>query len=373
MKIVRKELSPVEGQAPGQRYNPDCDCIEVSVDGGVTWTPSPGADPRTNTAYLLPPNTEPDPRCAGAAGMVAYVRASVDTAIDVSTVIGLANGLFAIVVAFLPITILAAVVIAIAEYLIGLGAAALIAAFSEETYDSLLCIFYNNAEADGSITEDGFEAAQADIASQIGDIVVDGVIAALYSSTGFVGWSNAGSQLADPEADCVDCDGWCHLSEFLFGMDSYSIDVGSGGDFGTYTPPFETALYFQVEGGGAYYQGLGIRRGFDNTYVSGIVARGVVTWGNNVSLIPEPRSMILYALSGGVPVLSVSKIPADTPDGAFEIGLPVGQAIDGIAFGVTAGYSDNSVSLEDPGGVLTLNEIEASGLGDNPLGDDNCE
>lgn len=202
MELVRKELSATEGQAPGQRYNPDCDCIQYTPDGGVTWLDDPSADPRTNIIYLLPPNEEPDPRCAGAAGMVAYVRQSVDTAIGASTVIGLANGIFAIVVAFLPITILAAVVIAIAEYLIGLGAAALIVAFSEETYDKLLCIFYDHAEADGSITEAGFTAAQAQIASEIGDVVVDGVIAALYSATGFVGWSNAAASLADPDAEC---------------------------------------------------------------------------------------------------------------------------------------------------------------------------
>jgi len=238
MQIIRKRLSETEGQNPGQRYNPDCDCIEYTPDGGITWVEDETSDPRTNPVYLLPPNTEPDIPCAAAAGMVAYIRASVDTAIDTATIVGLANGIFAIVVAFLPITILAAVIIAIAEYLIGLGAAALIAAFTEPVYEQLLCIFLDELDADGRITEEGFTDAQAVIASEIGDVVVDGVIAVLYSSTGAIGWSNAGAQLADGEADCAVCrDEHCLYIDFKITDGSeYGVTLGAGLGDGNWIP-----------------------------------------------------------------------------------------------------------------------------------------
>lgn len=206
MQLIRKRLSETEGTPPNTRYNPECDCVEVTTDGGATWTEDEGSDPRVNPAFQRPPNTEPDVKCAAAAGMVKYVEDAVDSAIDTTTVIGLANGIFAIIIAFLPITILAAVVLAVAEFLISLGAAALIAAFTSGVYTQLRCILYCFVDADGFLTDDTLSQAQAKIASEIGDPVVDAVFSILVSPTGVVGLNNAGSQLADGAADCSSCD-----------------------------------------------------------------------------------------------------------------------------------------------------------------------
>lgn len=228
MQIIRKRLSETEGQPPNTRYNPECDCVEITVNGGVTWTQDDGSDPRVNPAFMLPPNDKPDVRCAAAGGMVAMVRSSVDAAIDTSTVIGLANGIFAIIVAFLPITILAAVVLAIAEFLVGLGAAALIGAFTEPVYQQILCIIYCHLDSSGRLTEEGLAGVQADVTAQIGDIVVDGVLAAIISATGYVGFNNAGSALANEDADCSECEcGWVAEWDQALFESEWTFDFGS--------------------------------------------------------------------------------------------------------------------------------------------------
>jgi len=206
MQLIRKRLSETEGTPPGTRYNPDTDTVQITPDGGVTWTDDPGSDPRKNPSFQLPPNTETDVKCAAAAGMVKYIENAVDSAIDTTTVIGLANGIFAIVIAFLPITILAAVVLAVAEFLISLGAAALIAAFTSGVYEQIRCILYCFVDAQGFLTEQSLANAQAKIASEVGDAVVDAVISVLIQPTGVIGLNNAGSQLADGAADCSGCD-----------------------------------------------------------------------------------------------------------------------------------------------------------------------
>lgn len=244
MQLIRKRLSESEGTPPGTRYNPDTDTVQITPDGGLTWTDDPGSDPRKNPAFQLPPNTAPDVKCAAAAGMVAYIQNSVDTAIEASTVIGLANGIFAIIVAFLPITILAAVVIAIAEFLLGLGAAALIAAFTEETYDELRCILYCYLDDDGRLTEEGLANAQVKIASEIGDVVVDGVLVALISGTGYVGFNNAGAALADEDADCSECEDCTVYFCIEIPTPTPSLDpiTGCGGAPNTWFNWFQVAL-----------------------------------------------------------------------------------------------------------------------------------
>jgi len=354
MELVRKELSAVEGQAPGQRYNPDCDCIEVTVNGGVTWTEDPSADPRTNIVYLLPPNEAPDPKCASAAGMVAYVRQSVDTAIDAATVIGLANGIFAIIVAFLPITILAAVVIAVAEYLVGLVAAALIAAFTEQTYEPLLCIFLEHVEADGTITEAGFTAAQAQIASEIGDIVVDGVISALYSSTGFVGWSNAGAALADPEEECP-C-GWCELIDFRTGAHGFvAVEL----DFGV-----EGALIPGVgwqptvsDGGSCDATGINIYYNFAGLLVDSIEVYYENVFAGDFTSAPAGAWTALIANTGG------GSADLTPPFENFILQLE-NLSLDDFYALIRSGYCCNDCG--DPGGAATIPQIVIRGQGEPP-------
>jgi len=214
--IIRKRLSEDEGNPPDTRYNPDCDCVETSADGGVTWVENAGADPRVNTAYQLPPNVEPDPRCAAAAGMVAYVRSVVDAGIAGTTAIGIANGVFAIVLVFIPVTWFFALIWAVGTAIFELGAAALAFSFTEEVYDQLLCIFYANIDGDGVMTDEGLASIYAEVEA-LGDITVTAAFGLAVQPMGFVGMTNAGAKLADDEADCDDCATCNAIYDFTLG------------------------------------------------------------------------------------------------------------------------------------------------------------
>lgn len=213
LRVIRKRLSEREGAPPDTRYDPDTDTVETSVDGGLTWTPNPGADPRINPAYLLPPNTEPDVRCAAAAGMVTYIRQVVDFGIDGTTIAGLGNLLLAGILIFLPVSWFFALMALAAEALIAIGGAALAFSFSEDVYDQLLCILYDHADADGRLDAAALAAAQSDVDAQIADVTVSAVFELVVQMAGHVGVSNAGAAHADGEAEC-DCVVLCHEIDF---------------------------------------------------------------------------------------------------------------------------------------------------------------
>lgn len=229
MKIVRMELTPSDYAPTNVRWNADCDCVEITVDDGETWTADPGADPRSNPAYLLPPNTESDVKCASAGGMVAYVKQVVDAGIDGSTLTGLANALIGIALVFIPIAPLFALFFAIAEAILAIGSSALALNFTEGVYDDLLCIFFCNVDEDGRLDDAALEAVLEDVSAVISNFTVQTVMELLAQSVGAVGFSNAGAKLADGEADCSECDcGWCVYQDFRESAFDWTVYSGVG-------------------------------------------------------------------------------------------------------------------------------------------------
>jgi len=231
MKIVRMKLTSDDFSNPGIRWNADCDCIQITVDGGDTWTNDDGADPRTNPAYLLPPNTESDVKCAAAGGMVYYVRSVVDAAIDGTSAAGIANAILAIGLAFLPIAPFFALIYAVVDALLVITGAVLDANFTPTVYDQLLCIFYCHVDAGGRLDAGAMEAVLEDCSSIIGNFTVQTVMELLVQLVGFVGFSNTGAKNADPEADCSACE-CCEsvLYDFLTGTQMF-VPGAAGGDY----------------------------------------------------------------------------------------------------------------------------------------------
>jgi len=229
MMVIRKLLNPDEGAPVDTRFNFDEDVPETSTDGGTTWVENPSVDPRDNPAYLLPPNTETDPLCAGAAGMVAFVRQWVDGVAAAFTLVGVANASITVATVLLPgVGWMTSLFFGVASAVLGYTLLEISDAFSEENYEKLLCIFYDHLEANGSITQAGWDAARTAWVAQIADTTFTGMMDLAYLLQGFVGFSNAGSLYADGEADCSTCPGLYDFDFVANGQQSWLVVLSKG-------------------------------------------------------------------------------------------------------------------------------------------------
>lgn len=208
MYVIRKRLAASEGSAPDTRYDPECDCMVTSTDGGETWVENEGADPRSNPAYLMPPNAAPDVRCAAAAGMVEDIRRVVNAGITGGGVVGIGTILIAFLV--LPFGLLWLLISTIAAAISGIGSFALNESFDEGVYAFLTCAFIENVDAEGRIDEAGYNDVMAQASAEYSNDVIDTMLALVWQMHGAVGMSNAGSLYADPEADCP-CGGCVYI------------------------------------------------------------------------------------------------------------------------------------------------------------------
>lgn len=211
MYVIRKRLSGDEGRPPGTRYNPDCSCVETTIDGGVTWTQNDGADPRVNPAYQLPPSE--DDSCAVAAGMVKLIHDVVDLAINIADVVSLANALVGALTRLIQISWMIDLFFEVAGVLAAIGSTLLEAAFGDGTaYDALLCSFSCNLPVDGVATDAILTAIRADIVTRIADSTVTATFDVVRLLAGVVGFNNSGVVDADPDADCSACAcEWCRF------------------------------------------------------------------------------------------------------------------------------------------------------------------
>lgn len=207
VRVIKKRLDPNEVYPTNLRYNPATDEVEQTYDGGLTWAPNPNQDPRTAIQYLYPPVVALDPRCQSASNIVRFINNVIDDALT-----AIAEGLDALSFALIllpllvelgPFAILFDLILALAFTLMSAGATALSAAFTNEVYDALVCIFFCALEPDGSATTEDVEAIRAQIESEIGGLV--GVVMdAMLLLMGPNGVSNQGT-LGDAPADCDAC------------------------------------------------------------------------------------------------------------------------------------------------------------------------
>jgi len=201
----------------GLIYDPDCDCIKQTLDGGATYFENPDADPRHGDVFRYPPVDADDPRCQAAANMVRWISDLIDEVVLVVDTAGTAEGLVAIVLPLVlelgPFGILIDLVLGVCFLLFSAGATAISAAFTSTVYDQLTCIFDCHISPDGTVTAAQLALIQADIASQIGGLVQT-VLDAMFLLMGEVGLSNAGATGAAP-SDCSACDcEWCYTFDF---------------------------------------------------------------------------------------------------------------------------------------------------------------
>lgn len=226
MQIVRKYLSADEVSPPGLRYDPDCDCVQVSPDGGTTWTDDPGADPRHNPAYLLPARGGGSARCDSAESAMQHFKAQVDAFITGGTILGVVN-LWVALLFFIPgVNVLIALILSVAEALFDTGVVVIDAAMTEPVYDQIKCIIYCNMDDDGQVSAEQFADIDSDVNSLIGGVPAT-VWSLITSAWGEVGLSNAGAS-GEYTGDCDACEcGWCYEWDESAIEAEWTFDFGS--------------------------------------------------------------------------------------------------------------------------------------------------
>jgi len=189
------------------RYNED-GVLESSEDGGVTWQPAPQDDIRI-TAPQFPPvpgEPSPDKKCIAATGMSHLIKEQVgDQLTDemtryelnelirdwTSTYIGTSNPFMAILTVA-------------ANQIFALIIAVLRPALTDEVYDILTCIFYENISDDLDFSESDIDSIREDIGGQIFGIATLFLQQLVYLM-GSAGLTNLSRASGATEGDCSYC------------------------------------------------------------------------------------------------------------------------------------------------------------------------
>jgi hypothetical protein len=211
------------------RINPETGLYEVSYDGGITWEPSPGDDPRSSGTVFPPIAGDPGDalRCVGANSALGFLQdvqaqelagleanATIADFIQLLTTVLGAIGIF---FAFVPSAI-AAMLGFVVNFFGHKIAADFEAAFTEALWDELFCILYCHIEDDGSYTEAGWQAVKGDLDNDISNYGL-GWMYNHINLIGTVGLTNAARSSYVGTRDCGQCDAcdWCY--EFDFTID----------------------------------------------------------------------------------------------------------------------------------------------------------
>jgi len=164
MKIVRKLLTPDEISPANTRYNPGTDTVQITPDGGTTWTDIPELDPRHADSSRMPALSVGDAQCDAAARMVAQLQETVNAYVAATSAVAGISAILAIVLILMGGIggILYILVPLFFEALDVIGASAIAAAFTSDVWDGILCIILDNIDSNGQMS-----------AAQLADIMTD--------------------------------------------------------------------------------------------------------------------------------------------------------------------------------------------------------
>lgn len=238
MSIIRSRLSAsdVSGNPTRIRFNDETGTIQTSPDGGTTWVDNPEADPRYGMAFLKPPPGTATAQCDTAANRVKWVRDFINNCISA---LGVASEMFQIAnialtayeLLFAEAGLIVDLIFGVAELITEAGGDALNAAFSTTVYDALLCLFFCDANSDGSYDEARFDALVADIDSSADiNATARAILDLILGAQGWNGVNNAG-MVGGQTGDCGTCDcGWCLQTNFADDDGGYApLDPSLGG------------------------------------------------------------------------------------------------------------------------------------------------
>lgn len=348
MKVIRMRLTDDTMVPPNIRFFEGN--IEITFDGGLTWVISPENDPRYGVQFLAPPLDSIDAKCEAAYRMTQIIRAQVDAALDAANAVGLATAIISIITILIPINPIVALVTALATLLLAIGAVVLDAAFDEDRYDAIQCIFYNNISENGQVTAEQLEAILSAFETEFAGSVASDVCVSVVFVMGQNGLSNAGS-LTSGDGDCSGCDDiWCYSWDFT--LDDYV--------WGAF-----------VSGASAFAQWqLGV--GWIPSTSTYIIVQSALFTGHVTNV------KLFYTTERDRVRVNAPGTPGDNNGSEWTTGMlddPTYELIGGL---YVYGYElDNDITgfqmFSDPvGGSGALVRIELNGTGSNPFGSDNC-
>lgn len=203
--------------------------VEVSTDGGETYTPAPEQDPR-NGVPRLPPALPPggaDDKCTYADSVVELFKQGVidvlEEASTVQEIIAIITGILAGVLGFAgPIlTFIGAVIAVLANGIFAAGVSAVQAAYTEDFWNMLRCLIYLHINADGSFTQSQLDAIYAGMS---GDAIAIFITQNWLAALGTAGMTNSARALyGSPTADC-DCSEACSSLYDIYGTYGTLVD-----------------------------------------------------------------------------------------------------------------------------------------------------
>jgi len=233
-EVLRKRLWAGEIVPSSLRYVTGTDTVEFY--DGTSWRDCPEFDPRHGIGYQNPLRTT-DAQCDAAANMVDKIRHMIDSFLTLADIVAVINAWGAIIALFAPgFSLFIELLIAIAEAFTVTGIVAIELAFTDPTYDQLLCIIYGEIGVDGSMNAEQFDTIYARIEAEMPGVQF-GVLSLLWNLLGEVGLTNAGSQ-GDEVGDCDTCVDLCPIWDFTMSAEGWDLtqDYGairdSGGLYG---------------------------------------------------------------------------------------------------------------------------------------------
>jgi len=355
MKIIRGALNAADVSNPNIRYDADCDCLQQTPDGGTTWNPAPGADPRHATGFLKPPVAGSSKQCDAAANMVKWLHDFIDEMLQVFeltwSVTTIINAILAELEILAPYIELLAIITQLAEAIAGIGATALSAAFTSDQYDLLLCIFFCNSDSMGRVSATKLGDIETQITAQLNTTAALITNAILFVQ-GEIGLSNAGA-VGSETGDCSGCEcEWCYQFDFTVSMTGVTVNRG---DFA-----LGLGLHVLFEGGDQENTLAWVTLTTPTLPTGTTITSAQLLW--NVSSVGTAPLAVIQADDRTVTLVNITLTTGE--DSAFT--SPLTTTYTNFSFLVVV--SQNPAG----GGDGYMTGIAFRGLGDNPFGTNNC-
>lgn len=280
------------------RINADGE-LEVSFDGGETWSPAPDLDPR-NTSTIFPPlpSSISNTACAGAQNARAQLESFVDQLADIldaggafTAIVGLA---IAAVAVFLSAGALAPLVVSLMGGLVTVGATSLRAAFDSDVFDEFECCVLETIGSDARYTDisgllDCINSHMTGLAQTTTYSLIQ-----IMGQIGVTNWARTGSSSGEG-CSCDDCEAWVEGVGFVNGIDTTVEPIVPGiPNVAVSGGSYSLANHWIFTGGCSGIDGGPITVTFDHpvcvqrvgiTFVTGDggVSKAIMQWGSYTS------------------------------------------------------------------------------------------